>query len=182
MGKDASKIDRSRNAPTQSGASFWLPRIIISLGIVYVLFRAVLELHQALPAQGEPTSVLTTNWNAVFAGLVALSVLIFLGAMVAVWFPDKARSIRRTAIAWRERLGWLRWPVAIVIAAAPAYLHLYSPLGNALTGPHTRLLSISITGLLVQSQGAGSGGVPLVQQTVSAMSCCCDHAATAVGC
>jgi hypothetical protein len=72
--------------------------------------------------------------------------------------PKNIGPVQRRVVAWRARLGWLRWPVVLAIAAAPTYLHLYSPFSEALTGLFARLLSTTLAALLVAILATRDGG------------------------
>ena len=140
------ETDRIRSG-NQHITQFWLPRTILSIAIGYLQIRATLEFQRAIPYLEEFSP--SRNWDAVLIALIAINLVVFLGIMAYLWFPENTKSFWGKAILWRERLHWLTWPLALVIAAAPVYLHLYSPLRYVFGGPYTRLLTISLAGLLV---------------------------------
>ena len=109
MAKATPKTERSNWLGDR--ASFWLPRTIITVGILYVLGQAAFELYRSIPYL-EIFSAYSINWKIVFLGLFAVGALVFLATMVAVWFPHKFAKTQERLVAWRERLGWLRWLVA----------------------------------------------------------------------
>jgi hypothetical protein len=122
---------------------------IAILVIGYILLRAIQEFYLSVPSAGPWLGKLTLNWMILFTGLCAFAFLTLVGIVIFIWFPERIVRARQIIINARERLQWLRWPLAILIALVPAVYFLYVDLGGIITGPYLRLLTLLVTGSLI---------------------------------
>lgn len=126
-----------------------LLRLIATLLFGYLLFQACNEFYLYVPSLGPWLGKLTTKWLIAFIGLATLCILAFSGLSLAIWFPERAKSIQQPLIDLRERLVWMRWPLAIGAAALPTWFFLYNTLGAIFAGPYLRLLFLAATSILI---------------------------------
>ncbi|MDI6693599.1 MAG: hypothetical protein QME21_01015 [Anaerolineales bacterium] len=119
---------------------------ILAAGFVFVL--AALEFFRLSPVSGALLGKMSWKWLAAWVVLVAFFAASW-GALLAILFqPTRLSSIERRLTAVRQRSGQFTWLIAVVIAAVPPILLLFTSLGN-LAGPYLRLAMLIYTAFLV---------------------------------
>ena len=89
-----------------------------------------------------------------FLGTVAIILVgvllvgLFLLVVLILWQPGRLESYVRKLTTWRERLGWWRWILLLVVLLFPMVLLQYTPVGQYLTGSYLRLLLLLGMGLV----------------------------------
>lgn len=149
MATKPTRIDWLRTKLTQLQNRSWLLRILVSLVIGYVLLVVSVRFYRAIPYLEGLFAKISSEWDTIFYAWILIAFIAFSVGMLVIWSPDKRMLFKNWMIRWRERMGWLRWPIIFMIALFPTYLHLYTLLGNVLTGPYPRLLSLAVSGLLI---------------------------------
>ncbi len=123
-------------------------RILISLPFAYLFLRAgydfyLLPAHEMWSEKYRPYWIIgLAGFCILLAGLIAYAVILYLR-------PGWAHRIENTIIQLRERLGLLRWPIALFILPLPILLILYSTPGFVFDGYILRLFIGLMTGLLM---------------------------------
>jgi len=124
-------------------SSFDRHRIVLQIGItiavLVVLVLAIQDFYQVAEGTKNWIGKFTLTWGIPLAGMMFFGVLAFGLGMLSLWIPARVESINRTLAGWRDRLGWLRWLVFVVLALIPAKIFLYTPLGFKLIGSAFRL-------------------------------------------
>ena len=125
-----------------------LLQIAGSFIIGFILYRAQMEFYLLAPSIGPFLGKLTINWGIAFFCLAVFNLLVFFIILLAIWNPEKLKKKEQPLIRLRERLGLLRWPIAIAALVFPAYLLLYTQWGSIFTGPYLRLMLLLTSSLL----------------------------------
>ncbi len=125
-----------------------LLQIAGSFTIGFILCRALMEFYLLAPSIGPLLGKLTIKWGIAFFSLAAFDLLVFLIILLAIWNPEKLQKNELPLIKLRERLGLIRWPIAIAALVLPAYLLLYTQWGSIFTGPYLRLMLLLTSSLL----------------------------------
>jgi len=125
-----------------------LLQIAGSFTIGFILFRALMEFYLLAPSIGPLLGKLTIKWGIAFFSLAAFDLLVFLIILLAIWNPEKLQKKEQPLIKLRERLGLIRWPIAIAALVLPAYLLLYTQWGSIFTGPYLRLMLLLTSSIL----------------------------------
>ncbi len=114
----------------------------------FILYRAQMEFYLLAPSIGPFLGKLTVKWGIAFFCLAVFHLLVILIILLAIWNPEKFKKKEQPLIKLRERLGLLRWPIAIAALIFPAYLLLYTQWGSIFTGPYLRLMLLLTSSLL----------------------------------
>jgi len=70
------------------------------------------------------------KWAFLISGF-ELFCLVILGVILLwLWRSERIEPFRRIAIAWRQKLGWLRWPLTVLLICTPIVL-IYHPLTDS---------------------------------------------------
>jgi len=117
----------------------------------FILYRAQMEFYLLAPSIGPFLGKLTVKWGIAFFCLAVFDLLVFLIILLAIWNPEKLKKKEQPLIKLRERLGLLRWPIAIAALVFPTYLLLYTQWGSIFTGPYLRLMLLLTSSLLFAS-------------------------------
>ncbi|MCK5643174.1 MAG: hypothetical protein KAJ19_20360, partial [Gammaproteobacteria bacterium] len=125
-----------------------LLQIAGSFTIGLILYRTLMEFYLLVPSIGPFLGKLTIKWGIAFFSLAVFDLLVFLIILLAIWNPEKLKKKEQPLIKLRERLGLIRWPIAIAALVLPAYLLLYTQWGSIFTGPYLRLMLLLTTSLL----------------------------------
>jgi hypothetical protein len=125
-----------------------LLQITGSFTIGFVLYRALMEFYLLAPSIGPLLGKLTIKWGIAFFSLVVFNLLVFLIILLAIWNPEKITKKEQPLIKLRNRIGLIRWPIAIAALVLPTYLLLYTQWGSIFTGPFLRLVLLITSSLL----------------------------------
>ena len=131
-------------------------RVIITGLMVLVFALAFRDFYQVAAGTKNWVGKFTLTWGLPLAGLIALGTVSTLWGLAWLWLPDKIASFNRFVAHWRDRLGWLRWPVVVALPLVLAKIFLYTPLGFKLTGVAFRLaffLTAIITMAILATRG-----------------------------
>jgi len=125
-----------------------LLQIAGSFTIGFILYRALMEFYLLAPSIGPLLGKLTIKWGIAFFSLAAFDLLVFLIILLAIWNPEKLKKKEQPLKNLREKLGLIRWPIAVAALVLPAYLLLYTQWGSIFTGPYLRLMLLLTSSLL----------------------------------
>jgi len=138
-----------------------LLQIAGSFTIGFILYRSLMEFYLLAPSIGPLLGKLTIKWGIAFFSLAAFDLLVFLIILLAIWNSEKLQKKEQPLIKLRERLGLIRWPIAIAALVLPAYLLLYTQWGSIFTGPYLRLMLL-LTSSLLFALAISAGESPLL--------------------
>ena len=114
-------------------------RIVVTSAVLVVLVLAIQDFYQVAEGTRNWIGKFTLTWGIPLAGMMLFGGLAFVMGMLSMWIPARVESINRTLAGWRDRIGWLRWLMFVVLALIPAKIFLYTPLGFKLIGSAFRL-------------------------------------------
>jgi len=139
--------------PTLWQAPVWRPplwlKLLLGLGLSYVLGRALLQFYTLAPQSGTLLGKLSLKWGLGFAGLGLAALAVLVLAWVALLQPQRLAGPAARLIPGRQALRGGRWPAALILAALPANLLIFSGLGDLLDGGYVRLvLLLAFAGLV----------------------------------
>ncbi len=107
---------------------------IITLILVLFAINAFHEFYYTFPNLGQLFGFKSVGWWIAAGCLTVFFVLFFLLSLTIIWFPDKARKAAQYPTEVREKLNWVRVPLAIFSAGLPAILMIFTPFGLAYKG------------------------------------------------
>ncbi len=131
----------------------WIYRVLVTAGVIWVLVLAIQDFYDVAHGTKNWIGKFTLIWGIALGGIMAAGIFsVFLG-MATLWFPERLVRFNATLAKWRDYLGWLRWPVVLILAIIPARVFLYLSLGFKLIGSGFRLaiflVVVLISGVLV---------------------------------
>jgi len=107
-----------------------------------------MEFYLLAPSIGPFLGKFTIRWGIAFFSLAVFDLLVFLVILLAIWNPEKLKKKEQPLIKLRNRIGLIRWPIAIAALVLPTYLLLYTQWGSIFTGPYLRLMLLLTSSLL----------------------------------
>lgn len=117
----------------------WMYRVLVTVGALWVLFLAVQDFYDVAHGTRNWIGKFTLTWGIALGGIMAAGIFcVFLG-MTTLWIPDRLAKFNAALATWRDVLGWLRWPLVLILVFIPARVFLYLPLGFKLIGTGFRL-------------------------------------------
>ena len=138
-------------------------KVIASALAGFILFKAAQEYYLYAPVLGTWLGKLSPKWALTFGGIALFCIAVFIVVLIILWLPEKAKAFEPRLAAWRERLGWLRWPLAMGLALLPAWFFLFTYWGTIFTGLYLRLLFLLVDAMLIAVL-ASQSSTHLVQQ------------------
>ncbi len=112
--------------------------VIVLTGWAYVLVRAGIEFFNVAWGTGHWLGEFSLKWAIGFAGFVLFCLLSWTGAALALWKPGVYGRLPERVIAFRERIGPLRWLVVLALLLLPVWFMQYSPWGIVFWWPYVR--------------------------------------------
>ncbi|MFZ5910067.1 MAG: hypothetical protein ACOYYU_08645 [Chloroflexota bacterium] len=112
--------------------------IIVLAGWAYVLVRAGIEFYNVAWGTGHWLGEFSLKWAIGFAGFVLFCLFSWLAAALALWKPAVFGRLPERIIAFRERIGPLRWLVVLALLLLPVWFMQYSPWGIVFWWPYVR--------------------------------------------
>lgn len=112
--------------------------IIVLAGWAYVLVRAGIEFFNVAWGTGHWLGEFSLKWAIVFAGFVLFCLFSWLAAALALWRPGVFGRLPGRLIAFRERIGLMRWLVVLALLLLPVWFMQYSPWGIVFWWPYVR--------------------------------------------
>lgn len=83
---------------------------------------------------------ISSKWAAAFGGYILLALAALYALALQVGQPARTSRFWARVADLRERLGWLRWPLALVLALLPGWFAFYAELGLLFSGTFTQIL------------------------------------------
>lgn len=83
---------------------------------------------------------ISSKWAAALGGYIVLALLVLYALGLQLRQPARTERFWARALEVRERLGWLRWPLALVVALLPGWFVFYADLGLLFSGTFTQIL------------------------------------------
>lgn len=126
--KQKEVIDRSRQIAN------W----ILLAGWAYVLVRAGIEFFDVAWGTGHWLGEFSLKWAAGFAVFVLFCLSSWLAAALALWKPAVFGRLPQRWIAFRQRIGPLRWLIVFALLLLPVWFMQYSVWGIVFWWPYVR--------------------------------------------
>ncbi|MBC8508593.1 MAG: hypothetical protein ISR58_03355 [Anaerolineales bacterium] len=109
-------------------------QISITILILVLLVMAIQDFYQVVQGTTNWVGKFTITWGIPLAGVMFFGLLTIVFGLINLWVPDRVESLRSVLARLRDRLGWLRWLLFVILALIPAKIFIYTPLGFKLTG------------------------------------------------
>jgi hypothetical protein len=117
-----------------------LVKILIVLLSGWVLYRACTEFYQIAWGSGIWLGQFSLKWALAFFVFVLFCVFCLGAVVTLLWAHHRLTSIFDRLPHIRERLGFVRWILAIIILIIPIWLFQYTFYGAVLYRPYLRIL------------------------------------------
>jgi len=129
--------------------NLFLKRIAIFALSTYLFVFSGIEFWNITWGTGDWLGQFSFKWALVFLAFALFSILCLNIIFAALWRYE-AISLRLQPIAsFRNRLGWLGWPLVIILLIAPAWILQYTAWGLILDGPYMRILIWAVSAVLI---------------------------------
>ncbi|MEA3350818.1 MAG: hypothetical protein U9Q82_09375 [Chloroflexota bacterium] len=115
-------------------------RLLITTLIVVIFTFAFRDFYAVAAGTTNWVGKFTLTWGIPLAGLIVWGTAATIWGLLSLWRPETVSPANRFLSKWRNRIGWLRWPIVVVLALILAKIFLYTPLGLKLTGLAFRLV------------------------------------------
>jgi hypothetical protein len=126
----------------------WLYRVLITAFVIWIVALAAQDFYAVAHGTQNWIGKFTLTWGIALGGIMAAGILAFILGVATLWFPERLSTINQKLATWRDVLGWLRWPLIVILAIIPARVFLYIPLGFKLVGTGFRLAIFLVVVLL----------------------------------
>jgi hypothetical protein len=130
-------------------------RLVITFVALLLLLAAGAEVFRLSWGSGDWLGRISLKWGVALLGFLLIFAALYLVVLAALWRPDRIAPLEQALAAFRERLGWLRWPLVFLVACAPAWFFLFGPWGGLFSGFYFRLVvfcsvAVTLAALLTQ--------------------------------
>lgn len=113
--------------------------ILILVAFCYILTRACMEFYAVAWGSGIWLGEFSLKWGAGFFVFILFCILSWVGMVLAFWKRDVLAVWRERIIAFREKLGALRWLIVLILLIFPVWFLQYTPWGVVFSGLYFRL-------------------------------------------
>ena len=113
--------------------------------IAYVIYGAVVEFYNITWGTGTWWGEFSLKWGLTFILFLLFCLICLLGLVLALWRTSRVTSYFNQLVELRNRIGFVRWPIATILLVLPIWFLQYSPLGVVFSGRDMRLLIWSLT-------------------------------------
>lgn len=135
---------------------FW-SRIFFVILTIWLLSGAVLELYHIGWGTGVWLGQFAPSWFAVLCGFVLFSISLLVILIGILWQPQKFDGTLTFLAAVRNKLGAMRWLIALTLLLLPVLILQYTFWGIVIHGLYLRIMLVvliaAIVGWLVTGQG-----------------------------
>jgi hypothetical protein len=135
--------------------------ILLLAVIAYILFRSIQGFQKIAWGTGVWWGEYSLKWGAAYTLYILFCTTILVLAGVFFWRPEKLQPAFHKLASFRERLGTLRWMLALLVAILPIWILQYTPWGVVFRDIHIRLLMwalvVFIFALLVTKESGWPG-------------------------
>lgn len=118
----------------------WIARLIILLTVVYILTRASMEFQQIAWGTGNWFGEYSLKWGIIFAIYILFCTFIVILVGFALWRSEKIQYPFEKIIIFRERLGIVRWLLALLVFISPIWFLQYTYWGLVFHGIYIRVV------------------------------------------
>ena len=122
----------------------WIGRLAISLLAAAVLIGACLEMNRVAWGTGVWLGEFSLKWGVGFFVFVLFCLALLAFILIAAWSPLALHGLTDKLTRLRDRLGFLRWVLALVSVLAPVWLFQYTSMGVVFSSVSFRLLVWSL--------------------------------------
>ena len=130
-----------------------ISRFLGFAAMAFLLFRSVGEFQATAWGTGVWWGEYSLSWAAAYLLYFLFCLFCLFLAGLVFWRGDVAALIFDRMASIRERLGWLRWILAVIVLAFPVWFLQYTIWGIVFEQPYTRLfiwgLAFLILGFLI---------------------------------
>ncbi len=117
-----------------------LERILAILGITWVLVNACGEFYQVAWGTGEWYGEFSRTWALLYYSFIFLCIVLFAVASSLIWGHKRFAALIHASVSLRERLGKLRWLLALLIFIFPVWFLQYTFWGVVFHDNYIRVL------------------------------------------
>src|SRR3990172_3704744 len=113
---------------------------LLLLAVAWVLYGAYREFYSIAWGSGIWLGQFSFKWALAFFVFALFCVFCLGTVVILLWSPQRLTSLIDRFSSFRERLGFVRWALAIVTLIAPVWLLQYTFYGAVLYKPYLRIL------------------------------------------
>ena len=136
-----------------------LAKSLTLIGIFWLLCGACLEFYNIAWGTGNWLGQFSPKWMMALLLFVLACILFLIGAWILLWSPQKLDSFFRNLSSLRDRIGNLRWVLAVFLMMLPVWFLQYSYWGIVLHGPYLRILMFALSVILLGWLTTGTSGL-----------------------
>jgi hypothetical protein len=132
-----------------------LNRYLLLILSAYLLAVSTVQFWNITWGTGEWLGQFSLRWGFAFLIFVLFCIVILIGVWFALFDPDRLNALARAFLALRQRLGFARWLLVLILLIFPVWLLQHTAWGIIMDEPTLRLLlwalSAVLTGYLLTS-------------------------------
>ena len=129
--------------------SLSINRLFLFVLSAYILIWSIVEFQQIAWGTGVWLGQLSLKWALALLIFSLFCILCLVIIWTALWSPQKLEKISGFLLLLRERLGPIRWILAILLLLIPVYFLQYTFWGKVLHEPYLRILLAGFSSILL---------------------------------
>lgn len=115
-------------------------KILTSLFIVGVMSAACFDFFDIAQGTGNWLGEIALTWGILFVVYCMISLIVMIVLLYVLWHDQNYMDIMHNLVAFREKLGFWRWPLVFFIFTFPIWLFQFNVWGIVFQGFFIRLL------------------------------------------
>ncbi len=132
-----------------SQRSFSLKQLLLFAVSAYVLIQSLVEFEGIAWGTGVWIGQFALTWALALFLFGLFIILCLIGIYTVLWFPQKFDRAIKSLSSIRDRLGSVRWILAVLFLILPVYFLQYTFWGIVLHGPYLRILLAGFSNILL---------------------------------
>ncbi len=103
-------------------------RTLTNLASGFLFLQAAMEFYKDAPGMGSRLGSFSPLWGIAFLAFMVFCLLLFLWITSILWFPGITNKIMPKLIKVRNKMGIVRWPIAVAAVVLPPIFFLFTKL------------------------------------------------------
>jgi len=126
-----------------------LGKLLLLAVFIYLVIKSCFGFHDIAWGTGVWWGEYSLKWGMAFVVYVIASILMVMSAAILLWRGENFQQIFENMIMFRERIGMVRWLLAVIIFIAPVWFFQYTAWGLVFSNIYIRILiwSLAVFGL-----------------------------------
>lgn len=131
--------------------SLALKRFLILVLSASIITGSFVEFERIAWGTGVWLGQFALKWAIALFLFGLFCILCLVTIWMTLWSPQRLSRAFQLLVSYRDRLGWVRWVVAIFFLTLPVYFLQYTFWGKVLHGPYLRVFIASLSSIFLAS-------------------------------